>query len=229
MWLRRAFAAAILACASIAAAPTASAITIPPTLEFPDLETTGVDLDYDATERRFRVMSPAPSPVINTFRTEGSTQQIANQSFAIDVDINVATGEARSNNLSGGQGLRVSGEIVGGGGVGTQVLLQGQLVGVDATRSGGAFTGEIQLLWNVTGGVLAQFYPLDLAITVLDDTGIPNVSAFSRQAGFFVDFAAMGIDGATVGVFPLPGALPMLLTALGALGVLGYRRARAQA
>ncbi len=214
----------------------ASAITIPPTLEFPDLQTRDVDVDYDASERRFRVNTPASvSGSITTFSIETRTVDILNQNFSIDVDINAATGEVRSNNLSGGDGLRVTGMILNVplAPPGNQVLLRGQLVGVDAVRDvDNSFTGEIQLLWNLTGGILAQYYPMEQAITVLSGTGIENGSgsAFSQDGGFFVDFAQLGVDGGTFGVFPLPGALPMLLTALGALGFVGYRRrARAAA
>ena len=111
----------------------------------------------------------------------------------------------------------------------------------------GAVTYDYAVLYlGATDSGVYQFLSTD-GNTNLTVTGLPNQSALSllqpsafegASAGFHIlardaNFAVLGIgDGsATVSdsTTPLPAALPLFATGLGAFGLLGWRRKRKQA
>ena len=125
-----------------------------------------------------------------------------------DVDVGPATVTSFSGTF-GGQATT----LLGVGTLGGNDNILNQLTQPELTENGIAFTNTF---FNIRLFFAPAFNPLDYLIYC--DTG--SGPCGSREVGFSI---------VAVPSVPVPAALPLLATGLGALGVIGWRRKRKQA
>jgi hypothetical protein len=91
--------------------------------------------------------------------------------------------------------------------------------------------------FSVSGLSASSFVEINFANGFLTNSAHPDFSSTGVEIFFGVDFQAQGVDGAnstavydnldiTINPTPLPAALPLFASGLGAMGLLGWRRKR---
>jgi hypothetical protein len=177
--------------------------------------------------------------------SNGGTGDITGAKFKVtDADIDVL-GPGNFNCVANPGGNCV--DLIGGGGKGTIA----STIGIDLHAGDTYAISYTDILQGFAPGASPSIaYKVSLGSTVFDVTSIPTVTpvllsftAASTELGALLTFSTVGnIDGvhgpvisgisisetaATVAATPIPATLPFLVSALGGLGLVGWRRKRA--
>jgi len=193
-----------------------------PGVNEPDIQVSGVQVNYDATTDRFEASTTPPNSVSAFTQGDGTQTFLFDTAITIDVAFDAGSVLDRGNLMPSGGGM--AGLIIEGaqsfGGTREELLT--------ALLNGASFDNDTVLLsWDVTGGVLAPQYNLGpgsngRALTLVASTN------FDPLNGFNASFSGANALTDTQGVIPLPAGLPLMLTALGGFAVVRHMRRKQQ-